>query len=571
MNTLVIVLISAICLASAYVLYGRFLAKKWGIDPKAKTPAVVHADGQDYVPTDGWTVFSHQFSSIAGAGPVTGAIQAAVFGWVPVLLWILVGGVFFGAVTDFGALYVSVKNDGKSMGLLIEKYIGRLGRKLFLVFCWLFTWLVIAAFADMVAGTFNAYQTVDGVTSLSEAAKTNGAAGTISLLFIVFAMLFGVLQTRLHFTGWKETILGLACTVAALALGMMAPITAGKEAWTYITFIYLFFAAVLPMWLLKQPRDIMTTYMFIGMIAGAVLGLFVAHPSMNLPMYTGFHNEKLGDMFPILFVTVACGAVSGFHSLVSSGTSSKTVANEKDMLKVGYGAMILESLLAVLALCVAGAAAGADGTPAAGTPFQIFSNGVAGFFQMFGVPMYIAQCFMTMCVSALALTSLDAVARIGRMSLQELFSVDDMEHAEGWRRFICNKYVSTLLTLFFGFVLTRIGYSNIWPLFGSANQLLSALVLVTLCVFMKVTGRSNKMLFPPLAIMLCVTTTALVQRTKALVTAFASGSATFMVEGLQLIIAVLLMLLGLIIVVNSLRAYFASRHNSEKTAPAAAS
>ncbi len=571
MNTLVIVLISAICLASAYVLYGRFLAKKWGIDPKAKTPAVVHADGQDYVPTDGWTVFSHQFSSIAGAGPVTGAIQAAVFGWVPVLLWILIGGVFFGAVTDFGALYVSVKNDGKSMGLLIEKYIGKLGRKLFLVFCWLFTWLVIAAFADMVAGTFNAYQTVDGVTSLSAAAETNGAAGTISLLFIAFAMLFGVLQTRLHFTGWKETVLGLACTVAALALGMMAPITAGKEAWTYITFIYIFFAAVLPMWLLKQPRDIMTTYMFIGMIAGAVLGLFVAHPTMNLPMYTGFHNEKLGDMFPILFVTVACGAVSGFHSLVSSGTSSKTVANEKDMLKVGYGAMVLESLLAVLALCVAGAAAGADGTPAAGTPFQIFSSGVAGFFQMFGVPMYIAQCFMTMCVSALALTSLDAVARIGRMSLQELFSVDDMEHAEGWRKFICNKYVSTLLTLFSGFVLTRIGYSNIWPLFGSANQLLSALVLVTLCVFMKVTGRSNKMLFPPLAIMLCVTTTALVQRTKALVTAFASGSATFMVEGLQLIIAILLMLLGLIIVVNSLQAYFASRHNSEKTAPAAAS
>ena len=571
MNTLVIVLISAICLASAYVLYGRFLAKKWGIDPKAKTPAVVHADGQDYVPTDGWTVFSHQFSSIAVARPVTGAIQAAVFGCFPFLLWILIGGVFFGAVTDFGALYVSVKNDGKSMGLLIEKYIGKLGRKLFLVFCWLFTWLVIAAFADMVAGTFNAYQTVDGVTSLSAAAETNGAAGTISLLFIAFAMLFGVLQTRLHFTGWKETVLGLACTVAALALGMMAPITAGKEAWTYITFIYIFFAAVLPMWLLKQPRDIMTTYMFIGMIAGAVLGLFVAHPTMNLPMYTGFHNEKLGDMFPILFVTVACGAVSGFHSLVSSGTSSKTVANEKDMLKVGYGAMVLESLLAVLALCVAGAAAGADGTPAAGTPFQIFSSGVAGFFQMFGVPMYIAQCFMTMCVSALALTSLDAVARIGRMSLQELFSVDDMEHAEGWRKFICNKYVSTLLTLFFGFVLTRIGYSNIWPLFGSANQLLSALVLVTLCVFMKVTGRSNKMLFPPLAIMLCVTTTALVQRTKALVTAFASGSATFMVEGLQLIIAILLMLLGLIIVVNSLRAYFASRHNSEKTAPAAAS
>ena len=564
MNTLVIVLISAICLASAYVLYGRFLAKKWGIDPKAKTPAVVHADGQDYVPTDGWTVFSHQFSSIAGAGPVTGAIQAAVFGWVPVLLWILIGGVFFGAVTDFGALYVSVKNDGKSMGLLIEKYIGKLGRKLFLIFCWLFTLIVIAAFADMVAGTFNAY-TVDsnGVIALSDAAKTNGAAGTISLLFIAFAMIFGLLHKHLHLTGWKETVVGLICTVAALAIGMTMPITLGKDGWTYITFVYIFFAAVLPMWLLKQPRDAMTTYMFIGMIAGAVVGLLVAHPTMNLPVFTGFHNDQLGDLFPILFVTVACGAVSGFHSLVSSGTSSKTVSNEKDMLKVGYGAMVLESLLAVIALCVAGAAASANGTPADGTPFQVFSSGVAGFFEMFGIPVYVAQCFMTMCVSALALTSLDAVARIGRMSFQELFSVDDMEHAEGWRKFLCNTYFSTILTLVCAYVLTRIGYANIWPLFGSANQLLSALVLVTLCVFLKVTGRSNKMLFPPLIIMLCVTGTALVERTIGLVKAYQAGSAVFLVEGLQLIIAVLLMALGLVIVINSLKAYFGAKKESE--------
>ena len=521
-------------------------------------------DGQDYGPTDGWTVFSHQFSSIAGAGPVTGAIQAAVFGWLPVLLWVLIGGIFFGAVTDFGALYASVKNDGKSMGLLIEKYIGKLGRKLFLIFCWLFTLIVIAAFADMVAGTFNAY-TVDanGVIALSDAAKTNGAAGTISLLFIAFAMIFGLLHKHLHLTGWKETVVGLICTVAALAIGMTMPITLGKDGWTYITFVYIFFAAVLPMWLLKQPRDAMTTYMFIGMIAGAVVGLLVAHPTMNLPVFTGFHNDQLGDLFPILFVTVACGAVSGFHSLVSSGTSSKTVSNEKDMLKVGYGAMVLESLLAVIALCVAGAAASANGTPADGTPFQVFSSGVAGFFEMFGIPVYVAQCFMTMCVSALALTSLDAVARIGRMSFQELFSVDDMEHAEGWRKVLCNTYFSTIITLAAAFVLTRIGYANIWPLFGSANQLLSALVLVTLCVFLKVTGRSNKMLFPPLIIMLCVTGTALVERTISLVQAFSAGSATFLVEGLQLIIAILLMILGVIIVVNSLRAYFASKKNSE--------
>lgn len=576
MNTLVIVLIAAVVLVAAYLLYGRWLAKKWGIDPKAQTPAVKYNDGKDYVPTNGWTVFSHQFSSIAGAGPVTGAIQAAAFGWLPVLLWVLLGGVFFGAVTDFGSLYASVKNDGKSMGVLIEKYIGKTGRKLFLLFCWLFTLLVIAAFADMVAGTFNAYTVKDGVSVLADAANTNGCAGTISIMFMVFAVIFGLIQKKFNLSGWKEAVVGLLCVVASFAIGMHFPLILSKDAWSYITFVYIFFAAVLPMWLLKQPRDYMTTFMFIGMIAGAVIGLLVAHPTMNLPVFTGFTNEKLGTLFPILFVTVACGAVSGFHSLVSSGTSSKTIENEKDMTKVGYGAMVLESLLAVLALCVAGAAASQDGTPASGTPFQIFSRGVAGFFEMFGIPVHFATVFMTMCVSALALTSLDAVARIGRMSFQELFAVDDMKNAKPWRKVLCNPYFSTIITLLFGFVLTKIGYANIWPLFGSANQLLSALVLITLCVFMKVTGRSNKMLFPPMIIMLCVTFTALVQRLIAMVKAISTAAAVtipagettwgkvFLNNGLQLVIAVLLIVLGLTIVINSMKSYVKSKKNSEK-------
>ena len=576
MNTLVIVLIAAVVLFGAYVFYGRWLANKWGIDPKAKTPAVEYNDGKDFVPTNGWTVFSHQFSSIAGAGPVTGAIQAAAFGWLPVLLWVLIGGVFFGAVADFGALYASVKNKGKSMGMLIEKYIGKTGRKLFLIFSWIFCCIVVAAFADMVAGTFNAYTVTDaGVTELAAAATTNGAAGMISIMFMVFAVVLGLIQKKFNLTGWKEAVVGIVCIVASFAIGMNCPLIFGKAAWSYITFVYIFFAAVLPMWLLKQPRDYMTTFMFICMIAGAVVGLVVAHPTMNLPVFTGFTNEKLGTMFPILFVTVACGAVSGFHSLVSSGTSSKTIENEKDMPKVGYGAMVLESLLAVLALCVAGAAAAADGTSAAGTPFQVFSSGVAGFFEMFGVPVYVATAFMTMCVSALALTSLDAVARIGRMSFQELFSVDDMEHAEGWRKLFCNVYFSTVITLAFGFLLTKIGYANIWPLFGSANQLLSALVLITLCVFLKVTGRSNKMIFPPLIIMLCVTFTALVQRFLAMVKAISAAASTaipagettwgavFIANGLQLILAVLLIVLGLTIVIHSFKSYAKSERNSE--------
>ena len=576
MNTLVIVLIAAVVLFGAYVFYGRWLANKWGIDPKAKTPAVEFNDGKDFVPTNGWTVFSHQFSSIAGAGPVTGAIQAAAFGWLPVLLWVLIGGVFFGAVADFGALYASVKNKGKSMGMLIEKYIGKTGRKLFLIFSWIFCCIVVAAFADMVAGTFNAYTVTDaGVTELAATATTNGAAGMISIMFMVFAVVLGLIQKKFNLTGWKEAVVGIVCIVASFAIGMNCPLIFGKAAWSYITSVYIFFAAVLPMWLLKQPRDYMTTFMFICMIAGAVVGLVVAHPTMNLPVFTGFTNEKLGTMFPILFVTVACGAVSGFHSLVSSGTSSKTIENEKDMPKVGYGAMVLESLLAVLALCVAGAAAAADGTPAAGTPFQVFSSGVAGFFEMFGVPVYVATAFMTMCVSALALTSLDAVARIGRMSFQELFSIDDMEHAEGWRKLFCNVYFSTIITLAFGFLLTKIGYANIWPLFGSANQLLSALVLITLCVFLKVTGRSNKMIFPPLIIMLCVTFTALVQRFLAMVKAISAAASTaipagettwgavFIANGLQLILAVLLIVLGLTIVIHSFKSYAKSERNSE--------
>lgn len=560
MSTLVIVLIAIVVLGAGYVFYGRHIAKKWGIDPKAKTPAVEINDGKDYVPTNGWTVFSHQFSSIAGAGPVTGAIQAAVFGWLPVLLWILIGGVFFGAVTDFGALYASVKNQGKSMGMLIEKYIGKLGRKLFTIFCWLFSLLIIAVFADMVSGTFNAFDAKTGALSTNAAA--NGSAGMVSIMFMVFAVIFGLIQKKFNFSGFKEFLIGIVFIVASFAIGIKCPITLGKEGWSYVVFAYIFVAAIMPIWLMKQPRDYMTTIMFVCMILGAAVGLIIGHPTMNLPVFTGFKNEQLGTMFPILFVTVACGAVSGFHSLVSSGTSSKTIENEKDMLKVGYGAMILESVLAVLALCVAGAAAAKDGTPAEGTPFQIFSRGVAGFFEKMGMPVSVATVFMTMCVSALALTTLDAVARIGKMSFQEIFSVDDMKNAKLWRKIVCNPYFATIITLACGYVLTKIGYQKVWPLFGSANQLLSALVLITLCVFLKVTGRSNKMLFPPMIIMLCVTFTALVQRVIALVKAISAGTDIFG-SVLQLVVAVLLIALGLTIAVNSAKSYVKSKRGSE--------
>lgn len=560
MNGLVIVLIGIVALAAGYLLYGRWLAKKWGIDPNAKIPAYTHEDGQDYVPSSKFTVFSHQFSSIAGAGPVTGPILASVFGWVPVLLWLIIGGLFFGAVQDFGALYASVKNEGKSMGMIIEKYIGKTGRKLFMLFCWLFTLLVIAAFTDMVAGTFNGV----GLNSAGTA-YANSAAASISMLFIVVAVIFGVIQKHVgKMNEWVKAVVAIALLVVMFAVGMKLPIYASKTAWIYIIMAYLFLASVLPMWLLMQPRDYMTTFMLLGMIIGAVVGVVVAHPQMQLNAFNGFNVNGSG-LFPTLFVTIACGAVSGFHSLVSSGTSSKTVSNEKDMPMIGYGAMVVESLLGIVALVVVGAVA-VGGTKPEGTPFAIFSSGVAGFLEKLGVPVQVATVFMTMCVSALALTSLDSVARIGRMSFQELFYGDstDPEKMTPAQRVLTNKYFATVITLFFGYLLTLGGYNNIWPLFGSANQLLAAMVLIALAVFLKTTGRTGWTLYIPMFVMLAVTFTALVQKTIALVSNIAAHNATFLVDGLQLIVALLLMILGVLVAYSCLKKLFTTAKNSEQ-------
>ena len=558
MNGLVIVLIGIVVLGAGYLFYGRWLAKKWGLDPKAKTPAYTHEDGQDYVPSSKFTVFSHQFSSIAGAGPVTGPILASVFGWVPVLLWLLVGGLFFGAVQDFGSLYASVKNEGKSMGMIIEKYIGRFGRKLFMLFCWLFTLLVIAAFTDMVAGTF--MSTGAGTEAFSAATKNaNASAASISMLFIVVAIVFGIIQKHVKMNEGVRAVVAIALLVGMFALGMVLPMTASKTAWIYIVMAYLFLASVMPMWLLMQPRDYMTTFMLLGMIIGAVVGVFVAHPSMELNAFNGF-NVNGSYLFPTLFVTIACGAVSGFHSLVSSGTSSKTISNEKDMPMVGYGAMIVESLLGIVALVVVGAVA-VNGAKPDGTPFSIFSTGVAGFLEKLGLPVHVATVFMTMCVSALALTSLDSVARIGRMSFQELFYGDttDTSKMPVWQKVLTNKYFATVITLFFGYLLTLGGYNNVWPLFGSANQLLAALVLIALAVFLKTTGRTGWTLYAPMFIMLAVTFTALIQKTVALVRNIMAGQATFLVDGLQFIVAILLMVLGVLVEFSCLKKLFTAK------------
>lgn len=540
MNGLTVMLITLVALAFGYFGYAKWLEKTWGVDPNRPTPAM-QKHGGDYAPASKWTVFAHQFTSITGAGPVTGPIIAAMFGWLPALLWMLVGGVFFGAVQDFTALYASVKNGGRSIGSIIEDYVGRTGRQLFLLFCWLFTLLVIAAFCDMVANTFNGYAK-DGSQIMP-----NAAAASISLLYMFVAVLFGLFIKYKKPSAGLQFVVGVVLMVLMLWIGIDFPVYTTAENWRLVVFAYLFCASVMPMWLLKQPRDYLSMFLLIGMIICGVLGVFVKNPTLNMPAFAGFTVNNL-DLFPILFVTIACGAVSGFHSLVSSNTSSKMVSNEKDMRLVGYGSMCVEVILGVVSLVVVCAAA-SNGKLPSGTPFQTFSGSVAGFLtDLFGVPTDISACILTMCVSALALTSVDAVARIGRMSLQELFQPREGEAMGPVRKLFTNTVFSTVLTLLLGYALCLAGYMSVWPLFGSANQLLSALVLTGLAVFLKATGRKGWMLYGPMTFMFLVTMTALIESIIGIFGTIQNGTFTFMVQGLQLIIAVALIILALLVV-----------------------
>ncbi len=541
MTGLEIMLIAIVVLAIGYFGYAKWLEKTWGIDLKRPTPAVSKNDGKDFSPASRWTVFAHQFTSITGAGPVTGPIIAAMFGWLPALLWMLVGGVFFGAVQDFTALYASVKNGGRSIGMIIEDYVGRTGRRLFLLFCWLFTMLVIAAFCDMVANTFN------GFSKTGAELMPNAAAASISLLYMFVAVLFGLYLKYCKPSAGVQFVVGVVLMVAMLAVGIAFPVYADALTWRYVVFAYLFAASVMPMWLLKTPRDYLSMFLLIGMIVCGVAGVCIQNPTINMPAYVGFTVKNL-DLFPILFVTVACGAVSGFHSLVSSGTSSKMVASEGDMRLVGYGSMCVEVVLGVVSLIVVCAAAN-NGVLPVGTPFQTFSHSVASFLTtIFGVPQQIAACILTMCVSALALTSVDAVARIGRMSLQELFMPSEGEEKNAVQKVFTNTVFSTVLTLLGGYALCIAGYMSVWPLFGSANQLLSALVLTGLAVFLKSTGRKGWMLYGPMAIMFVVTMTALIEQIIKIFGAISAGNFVLMVHGLQLVVAVALIVLALLVV-----------------------
>ena len=564
MNGILMMVIAIVVLGGAYLLYGRYLQNKWGIDPNAKTPAYELQDGVDYVPADTNVVFGHQFASIAGAGPINGPIQAAVFGWLPVLLWLLVGGVFFGAVQDFASMYASVKNKGRTIGYIIEEYIGKLGKKLFLLFCWLFCILVVAAFADVVARTFNGFTVPEVAGQAVEKISANGAVAMTSILFIFEAVALGMILKYAKLNKWVNTVIAIAMLVVAVVIGLNFPVYLTRETWHLFIFAYIFIASVVPVWALLQPRDYLNSYLLIFMIVGAVVGIFVSNPSCNLQAFTSF-NVDGQYMFPILFVTIACGAVSGFHSLVSSGTASKQIKNEKNMLPVSFGAMLMESMLGVIALiAVASFAKGEAAAQGLTTQPQIFAGAIANFLSAVGLPHNLVFTLINLAVSAFALTSLDSVARIGRLSFQEFFLDEGVtdDNMTPFQKVVTNKYFATVITLVLAFLLAKVGYAEIWPLFGSANQLLSVLALVACAVFLKKTKRQGWMLWVPMFFMMAVTFTALGMTIYKLSGAFATTGLS-LGNTLQLIFAVLLLILGVIVAVQGVKKLFEKNEEKE--------
>ena len=523
MNAVVILLVGIVILVLGYIFYGGWLAKQWGVDPKRTTPAHELEDGNDYVPAKAPVLMGHHFSSIAGAGPINGPIQAAVFGWVPVMLWVLIGGIFFGAVHDFGALFASVRNKGQSIGEVIAESIGSRAKKLFLTFSYLTLILVVAAFASIVANTFKATYTESG--ALDEVASAaNASTAMISILFIVIAIIFGMMVYRRNASLVVSTVVGVAAIVVCMVVGYnWHPIYLSGSIWMVIVGIYIAIASVTPVWILLQPRDYLSSFLLYGMMIIAVVGIVGAHPTLSIPAFTGFIDKaeygsgvSLGSMFPALFVTIACGAISGFHSLVGSGTTAKQLDKESDAQPIAYGVMLIECALALISLCAVGYIWSEYVPNGITTPTAVFATGIS---RMCATIPFLAgaenviYAMLILAVSAFCLTSLDTATRLARYMFQEFWLEPGQtwKDATGFKRVLTNPYVATLITVVLGIALGMTGYAKIWALFGAANQLLAALGLLAVAAWLGTMGKNNKMFLFPMAFMLVVTIVSLCQ------------------------------------------------------------
>ena len=565
MNAVVILLVGIVILVLGYIFYGGWLAKQWGVDPKRTTAAHELEDGNDYVPAKAPVLMGHHFSSIAGAGPINGPIQAAVFGWVPVMLWVLIGGIFFGAVHDFGALFASVRNKGQSIGEVIAESIGSRAKKLFLTFSYLTLILVVAAFASIVANTFKATYTESG--ALDEVASAaNASTAMISILFIVIAIIFGMMVYRRNASLVVSTVVGVAAIVVCMVVGYnWHPIYLNGSTWMVIVGIYIAVASVTPVWILLQPRDYLSSFLLYGMMIIAVVGIVGAHPTLSIPAFTGFIDKaeygsgvSLGSMFPALFVTIACGAISGFHSLVGSGTTAKQLDKESDAQPIAYGGMLIECALALISLCAVGYIWSEYVPNGITTPTAVFATGIS---RMCATIPFLAgaenviYAMLILAVSAFCLTSLDTATRLARYMFQEFWLEPGQtwKDATGFKRVLTNPYVATLITVILGIALGMTGYAKIWALFGAANQLLAALGLLAVAAWLGTMGKNNKMFLFPMAFMLIVTIVSLCQTILTNFKAATAGTGEILWCWIRAGLGTLLVILAIVLAVEGVQ------------------
>lgn len=595
MNAMLVLLGGLIVLIVGYVCYGGWLAKQWGVDPKRPTPAQELEDGIDYVPSKPYVLLGHHFSSIAGAGPINGPIQAAVFGWVPVLLWVLIGGIFFGAMHDFGALFASLRHKGQSIAAVIAENIDNTAKRIFCIFAYLTLLLVVAAFASIVANTFAV-----GLVNATDASNlANQRTAMISMLFIVAAVIYGLATRGRNIPAVANIGIAILIIVVLVAVGYNFPyISLDYTTWMILLGVYIMVAAIAPVWILLQPRDYLSSFLLYGMIILSIIGIVGASltgnaSNLDIPAFTGFFASNAavdaagnpiinpetgaavtnlsaasGFLFPALFITIACGAISGFHSLVASGTTSKQLEKESHAQPIAYGAMLIECLLAIISLCAVGFVWQAYCAGDYASPTAVFAGGLSQMLACIpGLESVesIAYTLLILAVSAFCLTSLDTATRLARYMFQELWIPvgETMESVTGARKFFSNPYIATLITVVIGIVLGMTGYTIIWPLFGAANQLLAALALLAVCAWLGNAGKNNKMFYIPMVFMLVVTLTSLVQTLYAKGLVLMAGSGDLFSAAVQAILAAILFVLAIVLAVKGAKTIFGKKKPQE--------
>jgi len=496
MSLILLLAISAVFLLVAYFTYGRFVTNKLKLNNKTVTPSHTQEDGIDYIPSNKFVVLGHHFASIAGAGPIIGPIIAVTFGWIPAVIWILIGGVFFGAVHDTTSMTASIRHKGKSIGTIIHSHIGKGGKRLFLFFSFATLILIIAVFADVIAKTF----------------VKNPEVAAASGLFIVLAIIFGRLTH--HFRNKKSafailSVFGVVLMYVFIFLGAKIPISLGYVSWVGILLLYASVASVTPMNFLLQPRDYLSSFLLYGLMLLAIIGIAVANPEIKMDNNIQLHSDSIGYLFPVLFVTVACGAISGFHSLVASGTTSKQIDKETDVKTVGFGGMLIESFLAIISVgaVIVLERANYTGLLLTDGPVNMFADGLGFIISALGIDERLSVTFVALTISAFALTTLDTCTRLARFTFQEYF--DDAKPST-FKKATQNRFLATSIVAILSVLMLFSGeFSVLWPIFGSANQLLAALALLAVTVWLKKINENATFVMIPMFLMFIVTLTSL--------------------------------------------------------------